>query len=216
MRPCRLFYYFGRPLPLTTPPFCLTAVLCFIGLVAVALVFHRRAIKANLLTAPIRTVLLTLYASSFLIFARSIFRLVEFFEGPNGKASTVELYFWVFESAVMLVNSFLLNAFHPGRFLPRNSKIYLDRDGVTEGEGLGFVDERWYLWTWLDPFECVSSPIFPFPALCRPRLLTLVFILLSCGLCSIVGLVQGRDTKTAFWETKAAEDRESKSLETRA
>lgn len=151
----RLANYFAtpRPLSLTTPSTSLFKVLCFVGFVAIAALFHRRAIKANLLTAPIRTILLTLHASSLLIFARSIFRLVEFFEGPNGKASIVEAYFWVFESAVMLANSFLLNAFHPGRFLPRDSKIYLERDGVTEVEGLGFVDERRYLWTWLDPFE---------------------------------------------------------------
>lgn len=53
----------------------------------------------------------------------------------------------------MVLNTFLLNVYHPMRFLPRNNKIYLATDGVTEIEGPGYEDKRkWYV-TVLDPFD---------------------------------------------------------------
>ena len=56
----------------------------------------------------------------------------------------------------MIINSFLLNVRHPGMYLPRNNKIYLAQDGVTEIEGPGFNDKRMFLWTILDPFDIVG------------------------------------------------------------
>ena len=53
----------------------------------------------------------------------------------------------------MLVNSVLLNVFHPARFLPQSNKIYLARDGVTELEGPGWIDKRHFLLTIFDPFD---------------------------------------------------------------
>ena len=56
----------------------------------------------------------------------------------------------------MVVNSFLLNARHPMRFLPQNNKIYLAEDGRTEVEGPGYEDKRrWYV-TFVDPFDFVG------------------------------------------------------------
>ena len=56
----------------------------------------------------------------------------------------------------MIINSLLLNVRHPGLYLPRNNKIYLAQDGVTEIEGPGFSDKRMFLWTILDPFDIVG------------------------------------------------------------
>ena len=56
----------------------------------------------------------------------------------------------------MMVNTFLLNARHPMRYLPRNSRIYLAEDGKTEIEGPGYEDKRpWYV-TFVDPFDLVG------------------------------------------------------------
>ena len=39
------------------------------------------------------------------------------------------------------------------RFLPRNNRVYLAEDGVTEIEGPGYEDKRpWYV-TVIDPFD---------------------------------------------------------------
>lgn len=54
---------------------------------------------------------------------------------------------------MMVINSFLLNARHPMRFLPRDNKIYLAEDGVTEIQGPGYEDKRNFLVTIFDPFD---------------------------------------------------------------
>ena len=56
----------------------------------------------------------------------------------------------------MVINSALLNVRHPALYLPRNNKIYLAQDGVTEIEGPGYEDKRPFLWTILDPFDIVG------------------------------------------------------------
>lgn len=57
----------------------------------------------------------------------------------------------------MVLNTFLLNIRHPMRFLPRNNKVYLAEDGVTEIQGEGYEDRRkWYV-TFLDPFDLVGA-----------------------------------------------------------
>lgn len=109
--------------------------------------------------------LLTLYASSALIGTRTLYRTVEYFTvadiHPDAgmKVSEIspilryEWFFWVFEASLMLCNTFLLNWRHPMRFLPRNNKIYLGKDGVTEIEGTGYQDERAWWLTYIDPFD---------------------------------------------------------------
>lgn len=113
----------------------------------------------------LRNVIRTLYASSALIGARTIFRTVEYFvvadlnfyviNDPNTVSSLLryEAYFWVFESSFMVVNTLLMNVMHPMKVLPENTKIYLARDGVTEIEGPGYVDRRKFWVTLVDPFD---------------------------------------------------------------
>ena len=113
----------------------------------------------------LKRVILTLYASSALIGARTIFRTVEYFivsdlnfyeiDDPSTISPLLryEVYFWIFESSFMIVNTFLLNVRHPMQVLPRNTKIYLATDGVTEVEGPGYIDKRKFWVTLVDPFD---------------------------------------------------------------
>jgi hypothetical protein len=53
----------------------------------------------------------------------------------------------------MLANSGMLNAMHPGRLLPQDSRVYLAPDGLTELKGPGWRDPRRWWWQVLDPFD---------------------------------------------------------------
>ncbi|KAH8687655.1 RTA1 like protein-domain-containing protein [Tricladium varicosporioides] len=150
--------------------------------ILLAATFHRRCIKSKLIPSNLKAVLWTLYASSFLIGSRTIFRTVEYFTTANlhfdkhldpstlSPVLRYEWFFWVFEGMLMVINSFLLNARHPMRFLPRDNKIYLAEDGVTEIHGEGYEDQRKWWVTFLDPFD-------------------------------VIGMAKGRNMKSRFWET---------------
>jgi len=62
----------------------------------------------------------------------------------------------VFEASLMYLNVLIFNLFHPGRYLPKNDKTYLDAQGqVVESanERGGWEDNRpWYI-TLFDPFN---------------------------------------------------------------
>lgn len=53
----------------------------------------------------------------------------------------------------MLLTSVILNVWHPSRLLPRDYKVYLAVDGVTERRGPGWKDRRPFLITLMDPFD---------------------------------------------------------------
>ncbi|KIY50954.1 hypothetical protein FISHEDRAFT_71257 [Fistulina hepatica ATCC 64428] len=136
--------------------------------ISVAAHFHHNCIKDGSINRNLRMVLRTLYTSCTLISIRTIYRTVEYFSAASinvyditniNQISPVlrhEWFFWVFEATVMLLNSTLLNVFNPSRYLPRNNKIYLARDGVTEIEGPGYKDDRPFLLTVVDPFDVVG------------------------------------------------------------
>ncbi|KAF4983828.1 hypothetical protein FZEAL_865 [Fusarium zealandicum] len=133
--------------------------------VALAVVFHRRCIDNCIKNERLYNPLVTLYVSISLILARTIYRIVECFSiaelryGPGFDPSTIspivryEWFFYVFEAAVMLINAVMFNVCHPRRYLPKNNKIYLSPNGVTEVEGPGFKDPRAFLQTLVDPFD---------------------------------------------------------------
>ena len=123
---------------------------CFIAL---EVLFHIRAKRANLMTRNVRTIIFILYGSSFCILVRNVYRTVETFEGPLGNAQRHEAYFYVFEGVFMLICSVMLNVLHPARFLPKSNKIYLSQDGQRELEGPGWEDKRNFFVTLLDPFD---------------------------------------------------------------
>ncbi|KAL6240022.1 hypothetical protein BDW75DRAFT_1155 [Aspergillus navahoensis] len=133
------------------------------GFVSLAVFFQVKCYRAGLLNKKLKSVLTILYCSCTLITTRTIFRTVEYFTAagqhswndPNDVDPIIrnEWIFWIFEVAIMYVNTTMLNLFHPMRFLPRSNRIYLAKDGVTEVEGPGFKDPRpWYV-TFIDPFD---------------------------------------------------------------
>ncbi|KAK0502717.1 hypothetical protein EDD18DRAFT_1345536 [Armillaria luteobubalina] len=134
--------------------------------VAITARYHYRCYKTGTLPNNLRTVLIVLYISCTLITVRTIYRTAEYFEATSLNVyadvlhiSTLlkrEFYFWVFEAMFMFLNTVLLNAFHPSRFLPVNNKIYLAQDGVTEIESPGYEDKRHFVWTLFDPFGVVG------------------------------------------------------------
>ncbi|KIY73550.1 hypothetical protein CYLTODRAFT_386713 [Cylindrobasidium torrendii FP15055 ss-10] len=141
----------------------LASMFCF---VLIAAYFQRKCARTGTLSHNLQKVLTILYISCGLITVRTIYRTVEYFEAAslNVYADVLnispllkqEWFFWVFEASVMFLNTLLLNIWHPSRFLPRNNKIYLKQDGVTEVEGPGYHDKRPFLLTLFDPFDVVG------------------------------------------------------------
>ena len=62
----------------------------------------------------------------------------------------------VFEASLMYLNVLILNIFHPGRFLPKSDRCYLDAKGQeveSANDRGGWDDDRpWYI-TLFDPFN---------------------------------------------------------------
>ncbi|KAL8359026.1 hypothetical protein RB598_007738 [Gaeumannomyces tritici] len=138
----------------------LAAVSIQIGLVVVfvsaTVIFHRRCIRSDSLPSrsrAIKVLLPTLYVSMALIFIRCIYRLVEHTAPTKVKIGNLEalrdlspilryeVYFYVFEATLMLLNSVIWNVWHPGRFLPHSHRVHLARDGA-EVERERVIDGR--------------------------------------------------------------------------
>ncbi|KAH8883597.1 RTA1 domain protein [Thozetella sp. PMI_491] len=150
-----------------------------------AAVFQYRCSRSGVNTSKVQNSLATLYLSSFIILIRTVYRTVEFFGGENLKdihnLSEVspllryEWFFWVFEASVMFINVVLWNLRHPRRYLPKDYRVYLAKDGVTELQGPGWETKNtgWkgFVITLVDPFGFLDSAL------------------------------QKRDGKQPFWET---------------
>ncbi|KAI1419184.1 RTA1 like protein-domain-containing protein [Xylaria sp. FL1777] len=150
--------------------------------VSLATTFYWRCRKNGINHVKVNQPLLTLYISSAIIFARTVYRTVEYFEvetaisyvpgsdrRPQSPIIRYEWFFYVFEATLMLINSVLLNVRHPRRWLPQSTKMYLAKDGVTEIMGPGYKDDRGFIVTLLDPFD-------------------------------VYGMIKGRDNATRFWD----------------
>lgn len=131
----------------------LLQVFSFLGFVTLTVIFHRRCLRANIFNSKLRAIIFLLYVSSVMISIRHIYRVVEVFEGYGGYVYAHEVFFYIFDATVMLLNAIMLNVFHPMAYLPRFNKTYLAKDGVTELEGPGWVDNRSFFITFLDPFD---------------------------------------------------------------
>ncbi|KAF2261680.1 hypothetical protein CC78DRAFT_469789, partial [Lojkania enalia] len=137
---------------LVTASLCLQAALFgSFGLLAVQ--FQYRAQKAKVLSKELHTVLNVLYVSATIVTIRCIYRLVEYIEGWDSTIYKNEIFFWIFDAAIMFINSALLNLYHPGKRLPRSNSVFLARDGVTERRGPGWDDDRPWIITIFDPFD---------------------------------------------------------------
>ncbi|KAM6525692.1 Lipid-translocating exporter-like protein rta1 [Fusarium falciforme] len=121
--------------------------------VYLAYLFQRHCSKANVQATAVKTLLTTLYMSMALILVRCIYRLVEHTGNTKVDIDDVdslmtlslilryEVFFYIFEAVLMLINSILWNIWHPGRFLPKDYHVYLSQDG-TEVEGEEDSDNR--------------------------------------------------------------------------
>jgi len=142
----------------------LFVILAFVSLLSS---FYYRSRRAGIRSRKLSMPVYTLYASTFFIFVRCVFRTVEIFDvyqsaGESAVEVSVapllryEWYFMVFEAAPMLISMVVWNIFHPGRYLPHLHRIYLARDGVTEIKGPGWSDQRSQWKTFVDPFDLFS------------------------------------------------------------
>ncbi|KAI0165055.1 RTA1 like protein-domain-containing protein [Hypoxylon sp. FL1284] len=131
-----------------------------------AVLFQIKCRRNGINHVKVNESLVTLYISSAIILVRCIYRTIEFFDiastnlsSPGVDASKLspiiryEWFFYVFEASLMLCNSVLLNIRHPRRWLPKSTKVYLARDGISEITGPGYKDERSLLATLVDPFD---------------------------------------------------------------
>ncbi|KAL0930894.1 rta1 domain-containing protein [Colletotrichum truncatum] len=128
-------------------------VALIITFVCLAALFHSRVSRTKIRSRSVTTMLFVLYTSMALIFVRCIYRLVEHTGSTKVDLDNMEalrqlspilryeVYFYIFEATLMLVNSLIWNIWHPGRFLPREYNVYLAPDGV-EVEGERDVDAR--------------------------------------------------------------------------
>lgn len=139
-----------------------------IGFFSLVATLEVRCRRTGRLPRHVRIVCAVLYVTSLMMLLRCIVRAVEGFEqgacdptspsytGYCGVVPTHEWFLWVFEVANITLFVAALAFFPPGRYLPRDKKVYLDPvDGRTERVGPGFAkaDKRPLLTTVLDPFD---------------------------------------------------------------
>lgn len=92
-------------------------VFTFLMFVVLLVLFLYRARKVTG-TATMMPFSLALIAATLLIYLRTCFRLAETAEGLGGSLSTREVYFGCLEFAPVVLAVFLLNLWHPGKWVP--------------------------------------------------------------------------------------------------
>ena len=125
----------------------------FVAFVWLIVIFHRRCVRAKVISHRVKIVIYELYATSCLILLRNTFRTATFFLKFDSYTNRTEWTVWVFEFVPMVMVSWLYNVYPPAKYLPANHKIYLAKDGKTELIGPGHVDKRPFIVTLIDPFD---------------------------------------------------------------
>ncbi|TGO43420.1 hypothetical protein BHYA_0001g00490 [Botrytis hyacinthi] len=94
-------------------------LVCFGFFLVVSLRFHfiSKKFESSWPDRQWKKLLMAINIASGLIFARSIYRMVEFTTGFDGYLSIHEWNFYVFEAALMLPVLVLFNVYHPAKFL---------------------------------------------------------------------------------------------------
>ncbi|KAJ3530809.1 hypothetical protein NM208_g9159 [Fusarium decemcellulare] len=136
-----------------------------LGFIAMVGIIHHRCAKAKMLSKNVRTLFIMLYGTSLLIIVRCVFRAVETFQLrdilQSGKDNDEALLkrewpFYVLETIPVALYTYWLNLVHPGRYLPSDSRQYLDFDGKTERMGPGWIHKRpWFMFI-ADPFDFIG------------------------------------------------------------
>lgn len=122
--------------------------------IVLSAIFHHRCARSNVQSKAIPTIPNVLYVSMFLIFGRTIYRLVEHTGNTSVDVDDIEVleglspllryevFFYIFEATFMLINSALWNIWNPCRFLPANIHTHLAKDGKTEVQSQEQPDDR--------------------------------------------------------------------------
>ncbi|KAF4995215.1 hypothetical protein FDECE_12866 [Fusarium decemcellulare] len=97
-------------------------ILFFGFFMVVTLIFHMRIRKQPTqksfeITTPWKRLLYVLYATSFLILVRSVFRVAEYVMGKDSELQSKEFWIYIFDALLMAVATLLLNWFHPSRVI---------------------------------------------------------------------------------------------------
>lgn len=133
--------------------------------IAIVGFLHHRCVRSKMLPKNVRTLFIMLYGTSLLIIIRCVFRAVETFQlraildgGGNQEEALLkhEWPFYVLETIPVALYTYWLNIIHPGRYLPNDSKQYLDFDGKTERMGPGWIHKRHWAMFVLDPFDFIG------------------------------------------------------------
>lgn len=111
-------------------------------LLMLAATFYRRCVKAGIHNRNIKGALLTLYVSTGPVEIRTMYRFAKYYGaslhysvGVDATDFPLEIryerFFYVFEATLMLCNAYLWNIRQPRKYLPKSTKVYLEKDGVT-------------------------------------------------------------------------------------
>lgn len=114
-------------------------------------VWHRRARRAGVQRPLAGGYVQALYACGVLILVRCVYRTVEYFQDAEGYLAVHEAFYYVFDALPIFGMVLLLNVYHPGKYFPEDSSVYLATDGVSEVRGPGWSDERRWYWAVIDP-----------------------------------------------------------------
>lgn len=101
-------------------------ILFFGFFIIVTSIFHYRiracpTTRTRSLTIPWERYLFVLYAVSFLILVRSVFRIIEYVMGSDGILLGNEVFLYVFDATLMLGAMVLFNLWHPGKIITKES-----------------------------------------------------------------------------------------------
>ncbi|CAM1502691.1 Fc.00g074670.m01.CDS01 [Cosmosporella sp. VM-42] len=101
-------------------------ILFFGFFMIVTLVFHLRiraqpTTKSYELTVPWKQLLFVLYATSFMILVRSVFRVAEYVMGKESELQSKEFWLYVFDAMLMALVAVLFNWFHPSRVVNKSA-----------------------------------------------------------------------------------------------
>ncbi|KAF1953428.1 hypothetical protein CC80DRAFT_507286 [Byssothecium circinans] len=131
----------------------------------IVVIVHQRCNKAGFKNRKVQGPFVTMYISTALILARTVYRIIEHFGISRAPAKPgldwdpmslsplvrYEWFFYVFEAALMYWNSVLWNTRHPRKYLPEDYHVYLAQDGMTEVMGPGWKDDQNWIMSFLDP-----------------------------------------------------------------
>ncbi|OQD88289.1 hypothetical protein PENANT_c004G09848 [Penicillium antarcticum] len=112
----------------------LVQIVFFGFFVIISVIFHRKMAN-NPTSASLSTkvnwklYLMVLYAASFLIMVRCIYRVAEYIQGQSGTLQSHEYFAYVFDTALVFLVMVLFLIFHPSQVVPRD-KAQLDEHGL--------------------------------------------------------------------------------------